>query len=64
MSHFTPSALFAVTFPPHCRADPTGEQVYTSLRMLFCVQKAVAACLPTSSVVLGGKKLQDLAFLE
>ncbi len=62
MNHFTLSAHFAITFPLRSKADAAGEQVYAIPRMLFCIQKAVAAFLPPSFVVLGGKKLQDLAF--
>ncbi len=62
MNHFTLSAHFAITLPLRSKADAAGEQVYASPRMLFVIQKAVAAFLPPSFVVLGGKKLQDLAF--
>ncbi len=62
MNHFTLSAHFAITFPLRSKADAAVEQVYASPRMLFCIQTAVAAFLPPSFVVLGGQKLQDLAF--
>ncbi len=62
MNDFTLSAHFAITFPLRSKADAAGEQVYASPRMLFFIQKAVAAFLPPSFVVIGGKRLQDLAF--